>query len=177
MRSYADYALFFILDLASVHPNAHLDLEFLQGLANGTGAADCAGRSIEGREEAVSGCLHLVSSVVGKLPADEHPVLDQDIAIVAVAQRHQAFSGTSDVSDQDGRQHPFPRGARPQPCASIEGLQRWEVGWQPRDKELEDAFRAWQALQTVCAEVSQAQLIEQGILDDRGSRRGEAPLP
>src|SRR5215471_9707838 len=154
MYGYADEVLSFVLNLTRVHPNLHLKPEFLHGLANGTGAADCAGRTIEGREEAVSDCIHLVPSVMGQYPADEHPVLDQDLAPVAIAQRHQAFSGTSNVGEQDGRQHAFPRRARAWTGASIEGLQRREVGWQARDNELEDAFRARQTLQTVDPQIA-----------------------
>jgi hypothetical protein len=49
-------------------------------------------------------------------------MLDQDLAPVAVAQRHQAFGGTGDVGEQDGSQDPFPLGALPQTCTGIKVL-------------------------------------------------------
>ena len=174
----ADKALFFVLDLARVHPNPHLDPEFLQGLANGTGATDCAGRAYRRsrrsrlRLSPPRGLRHGRSSLRTSTLCSTKTSRQWRSPSSTRRSVAPAMSVIRTVS-----QHPCPLGARPQPCAGIEGLQGREVGRQARDEELEDAFRARQALQTVFAEVSQAQLIEQGILDDRGRRRGEQHLP
>src|ERR1700753_23847 len=71
-------------------------------VADGGGAADGAGRAVEGGEEAVAHRLDLATAVDGELAANDGVVALDEVAPGAVGQSCRGLGRADDVSGEDG---------------------------------------------------------------------------
>jgi hypothetical protein len=92
------------LALAGVDAGADLEAEASQGVTDAHGAADGAGRAVEGREEAVAGGAYLSPAVTRDLLADGRVVALEKIAPGAVTERDRSLGRADYVGEEDGCQ-------------------------------------------------------------------------
>src|SRR5206468_8263750 len=92
---------------AGVEAGPDLDTEAPHGIADAFGATDGAGRSVEGREETVTGSADLTSTMALDLLADDRVMTVEEVAPDAVAERDRQIGRSDDVGKEDRREHAF----------------------------------------------------------------------
>jgi hypothetical protein len=117
------------LALARVQAGAHLQSQLRHGLDDRVRTADGPRRPVEGREEAVSGCVHLRSAEADELAADELVVALEEVAPGAVAERGRLLAGADDVGEEHRGEHAVRLGLVPPgfPSLDQELLDRTQV--------------------------------------------------
>jgi hypothetical protein len=149
-----------ILDLTGVDADPHRCSESLHGVADRAPAADGGSRAVEDGADPVPGHIDLLTTVAGKLLADECDVLRLQLEPAAVAQCDEPCSRANHVDKEHRRQHTSWRA-----LTRIQRPEGREVGRQVRDDELKDAFGTGESLEAIRTEVPQTQAIDQGVLD------------
>src|SRR5262249_31028891 len=91
--------------LARVDPGPDLDPERADAVADGTGAADRARWSVEGREEAVPCRLDFSAPMPFEFPPHDPVVLVEKRVPGTVAQRRGPFGRAYDVGEEHGGEH------------------------------------------------------------------------
>src|SRR5262245_35712054 len=93
------------LALTCVKPRPDLESELANNVPYRTRAPNRAGRAVEGREESVTGRVHLPSAEVPQLSSDEPMVLLHELAPPAITELGSTGCGVDEIGEQEGRQH------------------------------------------------------------------------
>ena len=84
---------------------ADLQAQLLHRLRDSARAADRSGRPIETREEAVAGCVELLSVIADELSTDDRVVPLEELAPCLVAEVHRLLRRADDVGEENGGEY------------------------------------------------------------------------
>ena len=93
------------VDLAGVQAGSNVDADRAEELVDRLCASDRAGGTVEGREESVTGRLHLSSFEPVERSADEPVVLGEELSPSGVSDLGRAVCRADDVGEEYGREH------------------------------------------------------------------------
>ena len=135
------HVVFRQLDLARVHADAHRDLEPAQLIANGAGAVDRPGGSVECGQEAVAQRLHFPAAISGELAPDGRVMRLEKVTPGLIALCVRALGGIDDVGEDHRREHPVDDRRRARACEELLDLRDCSVAVIVDKKEMVPPLR------------------------------------
>jgi len=96
-----------VFDLPRVQAGSDLESQRAQSLIECKRAADRASRTVEGRQDAISGGPDETSTVLFQDGSGDHVVAIKDVTPCAITNSRELLSGPNHVGEQNGRQCPI----------------------------------------------------------------------